>query len=71
MSEGYIDLGPLEMEVGDAVCIFFRWKASVCFETCTFVSPRVYRLLGDAYVHDVMDGQLMEKKPEIETLEIC
>jgi hypothetical protein len=33
--------------------------------------PQMYRILGEAYVHKVMDGQLMDTKLEIEAFEIC
>ncbi|KAF8859169.1 hypothetical protein BDZ45DRAFT_366975 [Acephala macrosclerotiorum] len=59
LCEGYIGLGPLKMEAGDTVCIFLGEHLSFVLRP-----ENHYRLLGDAYVHEVMDGQLMNTNPD-------
>lgn len=53
--KGYMGLGP-DVQGGDIVCIFFG--AEVPF----VIRPKdtYYELVGDAYVHGIMDGKVME-----------
>jgi hypothetical protein len=44
------------------------WTASVVLRPA---SVGRHRILGEAYVHKVMDGQLMDTDPEMETSHIC
>ncbi|OCK82928.1 HET-domain-containing protein [Lepidopterella palustris CBS 459.81] len=66
--EGYVGLGPSQLIVGDIVCIFFG--ADLPFVLRPLKEGK-YRLVGEAYVHKVMDGELMGENPRSEVFEIC
>ena len=54
--------------VGDVVCIFHG--AEVPFVLRPEANDR-YRLLGEAYVHGIMDGEFMDTAPAIESFILC
>jgi hypothetical protein len=55
-AEGYFVLGPKVMEVGDVVCVLFGGKMPLCLQPW----GRHYLLVGECYVHGLMDGEVME-----------
>jgi hypothetical protein len=56
-SKGYMCLGPNAMEAGDVVCILFGCKVPYVLRPV----DGHYLLVGDAYVHGIMDGEAMEQ----------
>jgi hypothetical protein len=64
-SKGYIGLAPLGVEVSDRLCVLaggrvpFIVRAVERIQTQT-ASPFVCRLIGDSYVHGLMDGEAMK-----------
>ncbi|KAI8716377.1 HET domain-containing protein [Fusarium sp. LHS14.1] len=56
-STGYVGVGPLDTRVGDEVCVFIGGNAAY------LVRPEeneLYSLIGEAYVHGVMYGELLK-----------
>lgn len=56
-STGYVGVGPLDTRVGDEVCVFIGGNAAY------LVRPEeneLYSLVGEAYVHGVMYGELLK-----------
>lgn len=66
--EGYVGLGPAQLMEGDIVCIFFGADLPFVLRS---LDGRRYQLLGEAYVHKVMDGELMGDNAASEIFEIC
>ena len=58
-SQGYIGLGPGATEVGDSVAICKG--SSVPLVLRTTKEPGDWRVVGDAYVHGAMNGELFEE----------
>lgn len=58
---GYLGLGPMTLEVGDIVCVLLGGNLP-------FILRRQendeYRLVGESYVHGLMDGGAMQGKGE-------
>jgi hypothetical protein len=63
-----LGIAPAAAEVGDVVCILLG--ANVPFVLRAESGGR-YRLLGEAYVHGIMDGQFLETNPPIEKFTLC
>ena len=63
-TRGYVGLCPIESKPGDVMCILHgghvpfivRWS-----EEC-----HAYKLIGEAYVHGIMDGKFLENDPRVE-----
>ncbi|KAI9771043.1 MAG: hypothetical protein M1839_002979 [Geoglossum umbratile] len=66
-AEGYFVLGPKVMEVGDIVCVLFGGKMPFCLRPW----GRHYLLIGECYVHGLMNGEAMEmlKQGKVEEAE--
>ncbi|KAE9375141.1 HET-domain-containing protein [Stipitochalara longipes BDJ] len=58
---GYVGLGPAGMTTGDNVCIIFG--AQVPYVLRPDGKGR-YQLVGEAYIHGIMDGELIEKRAD-------
>jgi hypothetical protein len=68
--DGYAGLGPADLEIGDAVCIFLG--ADVPFVIMPVDERgRIYRIVDEAHVHDIMDGEFMDKEAEVVTFKLC
>ncbi|PMD19512.1 HET-domain-containing protein [Hyaloscypha hepaticicola] len=65
---GYVGLGPVHMLPGDVLCIVLG--AQVPYILGHSEAHR-YQLLGEAYVHGIMDGEFMEKDPVIKEFTLC
>lgn len=56
---GYLELGPMTLEVGDIVCVLLGGNLP-------FILRRQendeYRLVGENYVHGLMDGEAMQER---------
>lgn len=63
-TRGYVGLCPIESKPGDVMYILHggyvpfivRWS-----EEC-----HAYKLIGEAYVHGIMDGKFLENDPRVE-----
>ena len=64
---GFLGLGPKRAEPGDMICIFMGGQTPYIIRRG---EGGRYRLIGDAYVHGIMDGEFMEQDPEIERIEL-
>jgi hypothetical protein len=56
--QGMLGLGPRTMKEGDIIAVLFG--GSVPFVLRPVKEGRHWRLVGDCYVHDIMDGQAVE-----------
>jgi hypothetical protein len=65
---GYIGIGPARTQPGDEVWIFHGGKVPFVMRRTdaskAIGSHRTLNLVGDAYVHGIMDGQAMKVKHE-------
>jgi hypothetical protein len=68
-SGSFLGIGPHETELGDLV--FILLGAGVPYILRRHSQDGKLRLIGEAYVHGVMDGEAMERNPVIETIAIC
>ncbi|KAJ4353554.1 uncharacterized protein N0V89_005284 [Didymosphaeria variabile] len=66
---GFLGLGPDPAEPGDEVYII--QGASTPFVLRPTEDSRSYKIIGEAYVHGVMDGEFMQKRPEMTTIDLC
>jgi hypothetical protein len=64
---GYIGLGSENILPGDTICIFLG--AEVPFILREKPNGQ-YTLIGEAYIHGIMDGEFMETGPEVRTFDI-
>jgi hypothetical protein len=64
----YKGLVPVEAEVGDLLCVFL---GSNLPSVVRKVEGGRYRLVGEAYIHGFMDGELMMVAGDQVTLELC
>ncbi|KAJ3542905.1 hypothetical protein NM208_g3857 [Fusarium decemcellulare] len=55
--QGFVGLGPAATEVGDVLAIFYGAKVPFVLRP---QSGGQYQLLGEAYVHGIMDGEFMQ-----------
>lgn len=71
--DGYLGLAPLASAIGDKICVIYGCHAPVILRP-SHGNPEKYTLIGDAYVHGLMDGEalrLVEELPErLTTLKI-
>jgi hypothetical protein len=54
---GYVGLGPPDIRKGDVVCVFL---GSDLPHILRKLDQSGYQLVGEAYVHGIMDGELMK-----------
>lgn len=64
-SKGYYILGPRIMDAGDVVCVLFGGKLPFCLRPW----GTRYLLVGECYVHGLMDGEAMEMMGRNELIE--
>ena len=60
-TSGYVGLLPVHSKPGDLICIIFG--AIVPFVLRKLDNGQ-YELIGEAYVHGIMDGEYLEKDPK-------
>jgi hypothetical protein len=66
-ASGYVGLGNRALSIGDFICVFpgadvpfvLRLKSNDC-----------YTLVGEAYIHGIMEGEFMNTSPEMRMFEI-
>ncbi|CAH0030156.1 unnamed protein product [Clonostachys rhizophaga] len=63
-TNGYVGVGPEEMEVGDDIFIFLGATVPYVLRAAQGSSRSI--LIGNAYAHGVMDGEFMGKRPLID-----
>jgi hypothetical protein len=66
--KGYLGLGPLGSKVGDLVVILFGLDMPFVLRP---VDGGQYRIIGETYLHGIMDGEFMSQNPPAETFTIC
>ena len=66
--EGHLGIGPAALQEDDVVAIILGTEVPLLLRPC---EGGVYKLIGEAYVDGIMDGEVMKKKPSISTFEIC
>jgi hypothetical protein len=66
--QGYLGLGPLGSKAGDLVVILFGLDMPFVLRP---VDGGQYRIIGETYLHGVMDGEFMSQNPPAETFTIC
>jgi hypothetical protein len=68
-SNGSLGIGSARVKPGDILAVFYG--AEVPFVLREDGIPcKVYNLMGEAYVHGIMDGELMEGEPEARDFQI-
>lgn len=66
--QGYVGLAPSHAEVNDVIVIIYG--AIVPF-VLRDVGNHRSELVGESYVHGIMDGEYVEKDPPTETFILC
>jgi hypothetical protein len=62
-TRGYVGLTPCHSEPGDIICILYGCVVPFVLRR----NGAGYQLIGEAYVHGIMDGEFMEKDHDSET----
>jgi len=65
---GWIGLGPAAMKSGDVVAILFGCRMPFVLRPS---DEGRFMLLGDAYVHGLMDGEFMQEEREARAFHLC
>lgn len=66
---GYLGIGPSETQPGDVVFVLLGADVPFIMRRGSYESDRM-QIVGEAYLHGVMDGEVMEKNPMIEHIEL-
>ncbi|KAF2177862.1 HET-domain-containing protein [Zopfia rhizophila CBS 207.26] len=64
---GYLGLGPKEFQLGDIVCIFLGSGTPHAIREAT---KDKFHLVGELYVHGIMDGEFMKTDPDIRSIKL-
>ena len=75
----FMGLGPQGCEEGDIICILYGCSVPVVLRSCVTKGskePSFYRIIGGAYVHEMMQGEALQWKksnPQVHTdaFELC
>lgn len=54
-------LGPTGTQAGDILCIFFGCSVPVVLRKVQNTGSPAYQLIGEAFIHDMMDGQALSE----------
>ena len=65
--EGYIGTGPPDLAPGDKVFVFLGFHVPAILRPA---GAGRFRILGDAYVHGMMDGEILSCERELTTFEL-
>ncbi|TVY25852.1 Heterokaryon incompatibility protein 6,OR allele [Lachnellula hyalina] len=68
ISSGYYGIGPHETREGDVFVIFLGAQVPYILRRCN--KGNNYRLVGEAYVHGIMDGEAMKDFPATEMISL-
>ena len=65
--KGYLGLAPASAAVNDYVCILFGGSVPFVLRKGNLPSSqeRHFKLVGECYVHGIMDGEVLAKKPQV------
>lgn len=66
-SKGFLGLGPEHAQPDDVVCIFLGGQMPYVLR---HGKDGKHQLVGEAYVHGIMDGEFMEQNPKVEEIEL-
>ena len=66
-ASGYVGLGPAAMDAGDVIVIFYGAPVSFVLRP----KGQEFQLLGEAYIHGIMDGEFMQVNREVKTFHLC
>jgi len=78
-TNGFLGLGPKQVRPGDFICILFGCAVPVVLRKHELNKEQdarreqkadLYRLLGNCYVHGIMNGEFMKSSPEVMTFTI-
>jgi hypothetical protein len=64
---GYLGVGPPAMSPGDVIAIILGLDTPLVLRA---IEQGQYQIVGEAYVHGIMDGELMKDSP-IQEFKIC
>lgn len=67
-SRGYYGLGQETLRVGDTICLLFGGDSPFIIRDA---DPGYYELIGEAYVHGIMQGEYLNTKPPVEQFTFC
>ncbi|MCJ1388737.1 hypothetical protein MMC18_001586 [Xylographa bjoerkii] len=56
-NKGYFGIGPAELEEGDQIYVLAGGKHPFALRPSSMPQPDTFELVGDCYVHGVMDGE--------------
>jgi hypothetical protein len=74
-SKGYIGMGPPHTKSGDQVWILYGGRVPFVLrkapENSALSETQKFTLVGDAYVHGIMDGQMVQDNLETRTIWLC
>ncbi|KAM7214528.1 Heterokaryon incompatibility protein (HET) domain containing protein [Rhypophila decipiens] len=73
-SRGWVGRGPAGMKAGDVVVILWGCRLPIVLRPCGGdADDQKYQLVGDAYVHGLMDGEFVQGdvKTEERTFQLC
>ncbi|PTB62266.1 HET-domain-containing protein [Trichoderma citrinoviride] len=60
--KGYFGLGPQKARAGDRIAVLFGSGVSFVLRRChTAEGKRVWRIVGESYVHGIMQGEVIQK----------
>jgi hypothetical protein len=65
---GYLGLGPAVILVGDIIAVILGLDTPLVLRRAGSDS---YRIVGEAYVHGIMDGEAMKGSPSTQAFNIC
>ncbi|CZR68730.1 uncharacterized protein PAC_18629 [Phialocephala subalpina] len=68
--DGHLGIGPCEAEPGDFVFVLLGSDLPFVMRRES-ETPEKIRIVGESYLHGVMDGEIMERNPVIEHIELC
>jgi hypothetical protein len=61
--KGYFGMGPAQLAEGDQVYILAGGKVPLVLRPVLESQPNTFELVGDCYVHGVMDGEAVTEHP--------
>ncbi|KAK7458527.1 hypothetical protein Landi51_01350 [Colletotrichum acutatum] len=67
---GYVGLAPMAASVGDHVWIIIGADAPFITSTRSCIWTGYSQIVGEAYVHGIMDGELLQGTIELQTLDL-
>jgi hypothetical protein len=65
---GWLGLGPSSTKAGDVIVVFLGLKTPMVLRPAGGGS---FRIVGEAYIHGIMDGEVMDSNPMIRDIKIC